>query len=117
MLEGVDLRVVITRCWEYIIQGGQWREIETPVQKFGMAVVDDQLIITGGWDKDNCPTNEVWVLDPGTWTHPFPAMPKARCGSSAVSYKKWVLVVGGWCEMFGCTGYHIKMMVQCNSTT
>ena len=28
MLEGVDLRVVITRCWEYIIQGGQWREIE-----------------------------------------------------------------------------------------
>ena len=32
---------------EYTVQGGQWREIKTPVQLFGMAATD-QLIITGG---------------------------------------------------------------------
>ena len=82
---------------EYTIQGGQWREIDTPVQRFGMAVVNSQLIITGGRDKDGRVTNEVWVLDSvsGTWTQPFPAMPTARHLPSAVGYKRWVLVVGG----------------------
>ena len=61
--EGSDDKVL-----EYTIQGGKWREIETPVRYFGMAVVKNQLIITGGWDKDEV-TNEVWVLDSvsGTW--------------------------------------------------
>ena len=83
---------------EYTIQGGQWREIDTPVQYFGMAVVNSQLIITGGKDKDCRATNEVWVLDSvsGTWTQPFPAMPTARHWPSAVGYKRWVLVVGGY---------------------
>ena len=82
---------------EYTIQGGQWREIDTPVQHFGMAVVNNQLIITGGQDKDGEVTNEVWVLDSasGTWTQPIPAMPTVRYWPSAVGYKRWVLVVGG----------------------
>ena len=36
---------------EYTIEGGQWKEIETPVTLFGMAVVNDQVIITGGKDR------------------------------------------------------------------
>ena len=82
---------------EYTIEGGQWREIETPVWAFGMAVVNDQVIITGGKDRGDSPTNQVWVLDSptNTWTQPFPAMPAARWWSSAVGYKRWVLVVGG----------------------
>ena len=58
---------------EYTIQEDQWREIKTPVQYFGMAVVDNQLIITGGVYEEGCPTNEVWVLDSvsGTWTQPY----------------------------------------------
>ena len=81
---------------EYTIQGGQWREIETPVSYFGMAVVNDQLIIIGGWDEWSF-TNQVWVLesDSNTWTQPFPAMPTAREWVSAVGYKRWVLTVGG----------------------
>ena len=80
---------------EYTIQGGQWREIETPVKLFGMAVVNNQLIIVGGWKVG--PTNGVWVLDnvSGTWTQPLPAMPTARDLPSAMGYKRWVLVVGG----------------------
>ena len=83
---------------EYTIEGGQWNwKMETPVQSFGMAVVNDQLIITGGAEIRGSPTNQVWVLDSitNTWTQPFPAMPTARIWSSAVGYKRWVLVVGG----------------------
>ena len=85
---------------EYTIEGGQWREIETAVVGFGMAVVNDQVIITGGRDRGGSRTNQVWVLDSltNTWTQPFPAMPTARWWSSAVGYKRWVLVVGGYGE-------------------
>ena len=86
---------------EYTIKGGQWNwKMETPVQSFGMAVVNDQLIITGGAEIGGSPTNQVWVLDSltNTWIQPFPAMPTARSGSSAVGYKRWVLVVGGYGE-------------------
>ena len=87
---------------EYTIEGGQWREIETAVEGFGMAVVNDQVIITGGQDRGGSLTNQVWVLDSltNTWTQPFPAMPTARVWSSAVGYQKWVLVVGGTGEKF-----------------
>ena len=83
---------------EYTIEGGQWREIETPVRGFGMAVVNDRVIITGGVDGESSLTNQVWVLDrlTNTWTQSFPAMPTARKWSSAVGYKRWILVVGGW---------------------
>ena len=82
---------------EYTIQGGQWREIETPVCYFSMAVVNDQLIIIGGRNREVVTTDQVWVLesDSNTWTQPFPAMPTARKWLSAVGYKRWVLVVGG----------------------
>ena len=82
---------------EYTIEGGQWWEIETPVEGFGMAVVNDQVIITGGVDREDSLTNQVWVLDSltNTWTQPFPAMSTARSWFSAVGYKRWVLVVGG----------------------
>ena len=82
---------------EYTIEEGQWKEIKTPVEGFGMAVVNDQIIITGGKDRGGSLTNQVWVLDSltYTWTQPFPAMPTARWLSLAVGYKRWVLVVGG----------------------
>ena len=43
VVEGSDYKIL-----EYTIQGGQWREIETPVACFGMAVVNNQLLIIGG---------------------------------------------------------------------
>ena len=89
---GCDYKVL-----EYTVQGGQWRKIETPVHSFGMAVVNDQLIIIGGRDREKDLTDQVWVLesDSNTWTQPFPAMPTAREWVSAMGYKRWVLVVGG----------------------
>ena len=85
---------------EYTIQGGQWREIDTPVHSFGMAVVNNQLIIAGGKKRSYNTTNKVWVLDSSshTWSQPFPAMPTEKWSPSAVGYKRWVLVVGGLAE-------------------
>ena len=82
---------------EYTIQGGHWREIETPVECFGMVVVNNQLLIIGGQNKEGMVTNQVWVLDTtsGACTKSFSAIPTARRLLSAVGYKKWVLVVGG----------------------
>ena len=90
--EGSEYKIL-----EYAIEGGQWREIKTPVTLFGMAVVNDQVIITGGVDRRGSHTNQVWVLDSRTytWRLPFPTMPTARRMSSAMGYKRWVLVVGG----------------------
>ena len=107
----------VYKILEYTIQGGQWREVKTPVTSFGMAVVNDQLLIIGGREKGRI-TNQVWALDSvsgawtepfpamptaldsvsGAWTQPFPAMPTARKCLSAVGYKRWVLVVGGYGE-------------------
>ena len=94
---GGGVEVSSYKILEYTIQGGQWKEIETPVRWFGMAVVNNQLLIIGGRDKEGRATNQVWALESvsGAWTQPFPAMPTSREWLSAVGYKKWVLVVGG----------------------
>ena len=85
---------------EYTVEESLWKEIETPVRRFGMAEVNGQVIIAGGHDRGTIMTNQVWVLDSLTnrWTQPFPAMPTARLWPSAVGYKRWVLVVGGFCK-------------------
>lgn len=85
---------------EYTNQTGQWREFKTLVSFFGMAEVNKHLIITGGKNKKGNISNKVWVLDSvsSTWTQPFPAMPTSRWCPSAVGYKRWVLVVGGYDE-------------------
>ena len=79
-------------------EGPQWRTIVAPTAIFGMAAVDDQLIIAGGLDPNTeGPYDQVFVLDGDkkTWTHPFPAMPTARMFPSAIGYRRWLVVAGG----------------------
>ena len=76
----------------------QWRTIVAPTGLFGVAAVDDQLIIAGGRDPStNGPFNQMFVLDSDkkTWTQPFPAMPTASYWPSAIGYKRWLVVAGG----------------------
>ena len=83
-------------------EGPQWRTIVAPTAGFGMAAVDDQLIIAGGMDPDtNDPSDQVFVLDGDkkTWTQPFPAIPKARLFLSAIGYKRWLVVAGGTLDL------------------
>ena len=38
----------------------------------------------------------VWDADKKQWTHPYPEMHIARKSCSAVVYKEWLIVAGGW---------------------
>ena len=79
-------------------EGPQWRTIVAPTIVFGIAAVDNQLIIAGGLDPNTKgPSDQVFVLDGDkkTWTQPFPAMPTARGLPSAIGYKRWLVVAGG----------------------
>ena len=79
-------------------EGPQWRTLVAPTVVFGIAAVDNQLIIAGGLDPNTKdPSDQVSVLDDDkkTWTQPFPAMPTARGLPSAIGYKRWLVVAGG----------------------
>ena len=96
-IAGVESEKSVYKITEYSIESGQCRDIETPVCWFGMATVNEQLIIAGGHSCEG-ESNRVWVLDSNkrTWTELFPAMPTARESPSAIGYDRWMFVVGGW---------------------
>lgn len=93
---GGTIEKSVHKMVEYIPSCGKWREIDTPLHHFGMAEVNDKLIITGGLNKFGM-TSEVWVLDEASnkWTQPFPDMTSPRLWPSAVGYKRWLLVLSG----------------------
>ena len=94
VVEGGNFKVL-----EYTIETGLWREIKTPVEFFCMAAINGQLVIIGGSMKDK-PCNKIWVLE-RTWKSRFPELRTATDASSAVGYKKWVIVAGKNCvEVF-----------------
>ena len=75
---------------EYTIEGGGWQEIETPTSFYSIAVASDKLILAGGKDSQDSPTNQVWEYDSNAAadTLPWkalPAMPTARLFTSAMA--------------------------------
>lgn len=65
---------------------------------FAMAVVNNQLVLVGGKEHDGGRINalEMWKPEDNRWTYPFPSMPTARSGCSAIVYNEWLVVAGGW---------------------
>ena len=67
---------------------------------FSMAVVNNQLVLVGGWDvHTNKMTNQlgVWNEQSKRWTHPLPPMTTA-CNSPSVAThnNRWLVVMGGY---------------------
>ena len=84
----------------YSLQTGSWRTLP-PYESvyFGMAAVNNQLVLVGGRSPSTGKMTNVlgvWDERSQTWTHPFPVMPTARRSLSVISYQKW-LVVCWWC--------------------
>ena len=83
----------------YNIHTGTWGKLPRYGSEwFGMAAVNNQLVLVGGsnilsWRV----TNVLGVWDEGSqkWTHPFPEMSTPRWYSSVVSYQRWLVVAGG----------------------
>ena len=83
----------------YSLQTGTWRTLP-PYESmyFGMAVVNNQLVLDGGLSTSTGRVTNVlglWDERSQTWTHPFPVMPTARRSLSVVFYQKWLVTAGG----------------------
>lgn len=77
---------------------GKWQKL--PPYKaidFAMAVLNDTLVLVAGW-KNGGTSKElgVWNAQQKAWTNPYPDMHIARSCCSAVVYKEWLVVAGGW---------------------
>jgi hypothetical protein len=91
----------------YSLASGSWSKLPPhKTQWFGMAAVNNQLVLIGG--KTSSIFNSLfngnettgilamWNEASQTWTHPFPEMPKPRHTPSVISYQKWLVVAGGY---------------------
>ena len=76
---------------EYDTSSGKWRELLPYITHyFAMTAINNHLILVGGSKLG------VWRTDCKKWTHPYPNMPTVRVAPSAVTYKEWLIVVGGY---------------------
>ena len=74
----------------------QWSSspIMTPQCMFAMTVLDDKLIIAGGWTNSGKITNKVFVLTRGQWND-YNEIPASRANATAVVCNSKMIVVGG----------------------
>ena len=77
--------------------------IKTPQCWFGMTVLDNSLIIVGGWIKEkrgifklaeHKVTNKILILDAAQWKD-YSEMPTARSSVAAASHRSMLIVAGG----------------------
>ena len=83
---------------EYDTCSGKWGRLPPyRLCYFAMAMIDNQLVLVGGVNKQSRRSKllGVWSTDNKEWTHPYLDMPTARSSSSAVTYDKWLIVAGG----------------------
>ena len=82
----------------------QWSQLPPfEFTNFGMAAVNDQLVLVGGWDDSGMDgsgkrTNRLGVWDEKShqWTEPYPPMRTVRTNPSVVAHEKWLVVAGGY---------------------
>ncbi len=86
-----------------------------PVEWFAMAVVNQQLVVVGGKNRDNRLQSTVLVWDSPSqqWTSPYPNIPTARHAAAAVGYQHFLVVVGGW----GGGGSYLTTVEILNTST
>ena len=84
---------------EYTPENDEWVELpEPPVKYFGLAVLNNQLVLVGGREPSTGKrTNKLTVFDPSTgqWVHPYPTMATARSRPTAIAYQHYLIVAGG----------------------
>ena len=67
------------------------------VWNFAMASINNKLVVIGGRAHHEAINDLLqWQLNQYRWTSTFPPMPTARWSPSAISYKRWLVVAGGY---------------------
>ena len=84
----------------YNLSTNQWSasSIIAPYSSFAMTVVDNKLLIAGGWTKDYNATNVVLSLSGGQWIT-YSEMPTARHSLTAVGHSSMLITVGGRAQL------------------
>ena len=76
-----------------------WSQLpKCPRKNFGMAAVDNTLVIVGGVDSAQKKSNKIAVWDSTAqqWKEGYyPSLLQARASPHVATYKKWLLVIGG----------------------
>ena len=82
----------------YNIISQEWSQLpQYTAHRFAMTVTHNKLTL-GGCDRNGRDTNVLgWDADERKWTRPYTPMPTPCCNSSAVVYRQWLIVAGGWC--------------------
>ena len=93
--DGMNVETVMV----YSLETGTWRTLPPYESRFfGMAVVNNQLVLVGGQSSSTRQVTNVlglWDKRSQTWIHPFSVMPTARHSLSVISYQKWLVTAGG----------------------
>ena len=90
----------------YNLDNNAWNAtpIKTPQCWFGMTVLNNRLIIAGGWVKEkkgmfnstkHKVTNKIFILDTGQWKDDYGEMPTARSSVAAASHRSMLILAGG----------------------
>ena len=83
----------------YDISAGKWATLP-PYSTcwFAMTAIDNNLVLVGGQESNGVRSKVlgVWSEDSKKWTHPYPDMTTPRSSCSAVVYKQYLVVPGGW---------------------
>ena len=87
----------------YSLYTGSWSTLLPYRNKyFGMAAVNNQLVLVGGsgcyhYASNSEVTNVLGVWDEGSqmWTHPYPKMPTSRHSVVVTTYQNWLIIAGG----------------------
>ena len=82
----------------YDISTGKWTTLPRyRARHFAMTAINNQLVLVGGYKHGvSSKVLGVWDADKKQWIHPYPEMHTARSSCSAVVYKEWLVVAGGW---------------------
>ena len=95
---GIDNNYIVMT---YDISTGKWATLPPyRARGFAMTAIDNQLVLVGGVEQDNnrIKVLGVWDSNKKQWIHPYSEMDTVRSSCSAVVFKGWLVVVGGWSE-------------------
>ena len=83
----------------YDISAGKWATLPPySTRYFAMTAISNHLVLVGGVGRDGVRSKVLGVRSEGSkkWTHPYPDITTPREACSAVWYKQYLVVAGGW---------------------
>ena len=99
---------------EYDIDSGKWDKLARyKTRLFAMTAINNQLVLIGGLQSNSCSRLlGIWRADSKKWIHPYPDMPTACFSPSVITYKEWLVVVGGKSGIFKLSSVHVMNTIS-----